>query len=177
MTFRPTDPFFGQADPATAKTTLSLRKVALAWSATDPEPGTLRVAFASRDRVHVDQHFGAAEGFVIFTVDAERARLAGVLEFPPENMDGNENKLGERIRALEGCAAVYCLAVGGSAVRQLLAANIQPIRLENAASIDPLLNSIRDAINAGGVQWIDRRIHRDTDDSRFERMAAEGWQE
>lgn len=135
------------------------------------------MAFASRDRVHVDQHFGAAEGFVIFAVDAERARLAGVLEFPPENMDGNENKLGERIRALEGCAAVYCLAVGGSAVRQLLAANIQPIRLENATSIDPLLSHIREAINAGGVQWIDRRIHRDTDDSRFERMAAEGWQE
>lgn len=135
------------------------------------------MAFASRDRVHVDQHFGAAEGFVIFTVDAERARLAGVLEFPPESMDGNENKLGERIHALEGCAAVYCLAVGGSAVRQLLAVNIQPIRLENAAAIDPLLNNIREAINAGGVQWIDRRIHRDTDDSRFERMAAEGWQE
>lgn len=161
----------------TAKNTPSLRKVALAWSATDREPGTLRVAFASRDRINVDQHFGAAEGFVLYAVDAERARLAGVLEFAPESMDGNESKLAQKIEALKGCAAVYCLAVGGSAVRQLLAADIQPIRLDAQSAIEPLLVSLRRAISDGGVHWIERRLNRDDAEDRFERMAAEGWDE
>lgn len=181
MTLPPIAPCSGLADPANAKTPSSLRKLTLAWSATDPEPGTLphslRVAFASRDRVHVDQHFGAAEGFVLYTVDAERARLAGVLEFAPEAMDGNENKLADKIAALSGCAAMYCLAVGGSAVRQLLAAGIQPMKLDETTNIDNLLQALSGAIREGGVPWIDKALRPNTDLSRFERMAEEGWQE
>jgi len=165
----------------TTKHPSPLRRVSLAWSATDPEPGTprvaLRVAFASRDRLHVDQHFGAAEGFVLYDVDAERARLVGVLEFAPESMDGNENKLAEKISALSGCAAVYCLAVGGSAVRQLLAAGIQPMRLAEAGQIEQILHTLRDGVRTGGIAWIDKIVRRDADDARFERMAEEGWQE
>jgi len=161
----------------TAKSPSPLRRVSLAWSATDPEPGTLRVAFASRDRTHVDQHFGAAEGFVLYSVDAERARLAGILEFAPESMDGNENKLGEKIGALAGCGAVYCLAVGGSAVRQLLSAGIQPVRLTEVSPIEGILQTIREGMRSGGIAWIDKIVRRDSDDTRFERMAEEGWQE
>ncbi|PLK48224.1 NifB/NifX family molybdenum-iron cluster-binding protein [Uliginosibacterium sp. TH139] len=177
MTLPPIAPCSGLADPASAKSPSPLRKLTLAWSATDPEPGTLRIAFASRDRLHVDQHFGAAEGFVLYTVDAERARLAGVMEFAAEAMDGNENKLAEKIDALSGCAAMYCLAVGGSAVRQLLAAGIQPMKLDEAAPIDGLLLALSEAIRDGGVPWIAKALRQDGDASRFERMAEEGWQE
>lgn len=140
----------------------------------------LKIAFASADRQCVDQHFGAATGFAIYAVDAERARLVEVAEFAEERMDGNENKLDARIAALKGCAAVYCLAVGGSAVRQLLANGIQPMRLEAAESIDTLLANVRRAVRDGGVPWIDkavRRLDSDADAGRFQRMAVEGWQE
>ncbi|KAF7599006.1 MAG: nitrogen fixation protein NifX [Candidatus Dactylopiibacterium carminicum] len=136
------------------------------------------VAFASGDRTHVDQHFGAAEGFVLYAIDASRARLAGVMEFPAEAMDGNENKLADKIDALRGCAAMYCLAVGGSAVRQLTAAGIQPVRVESRQPIEVLLAALRDAVREGGVPWVDRILRRSqTDDGRFDRMEEEGWQE
>jgi len=137
----------------------------------------LKVAFSTSDRVMVDQHFGASVGFAIFAVDGERAKLVEVVEFPEEAMDGNENKLAEKINALGGCAAVYCLAVGGSAVRQLLVAGIQPIRLEEEADIEPLLDDLRRSVREGGVSWIEKALHRDTDESRFDRMAEEGWEE
>ena len=177
MTHQPTAPFSGLAAPVSTKSPSSLRKLTLAWSATDPEPGTLRIAFASRDRAHVDQHFGAAEGFVLYTVDAERARLVGVVEFAPSEMDGNENKLAEKIGALAGCAAVYCLAVGGSAVRQLLAVGIQPMKLDESTPIDGLLQALSGAIREGGVAWVDKALRPAGDLSRFERMEEEGWQE
>ena len=137
----------------------------------------LKVAFATDDRVAVNQHFGAAVGFAIFALDGERAQLVQVAEFAAEAMDGNENKLAEKIAALSGCAAVYCLAVGGSAVRQLLASGIQPMRLEDETSIESLLTLLRKAIREGGVPWIDKLIKRDGDAGRFDRMAEEGWQE
>ena len=158
-----------------------------------------KVAFATSDRVSVNQHFGASAGFAIYAVDGERSRLVEVAEYPAESyedsMDGNENevseqayacgagvsrsqnKLAERISALADCAAVYCLVVGGSAVRQLLASGVQPVRLENACAIDALLLELRRAINVGGVAWVDQRVKRDAPDSRFDRMAEEGWQE
>ena len=92
-------------------------------------------------------------------------------------MDGNESKLGDKISALRGCAAVYCLAVGGSAVRQLLAAGIQPIRLEGEGSIEELLGGLRLAVRDGGIAWVDRLVRRSDDADRFERMAEEEWKE
>lgn len=137
----------------------------------------LRVAFATDDRARVNQHFGAAAGFAIYSLDGERSQLVEVAEFSRESMDGNEDKLPARIGTLAGCAAVYCLAVGGSAVRQLLAVGVQPIRLEEEAPIERLLADVQRAVREGGVPWIDKALQRDRDASRFDRMAAEGWQE
>jgi nitrogen fixation protein NifX len=155
----------------------------------------LQVAFATDDRVRVNQHFGASVGFAIYALDGERARLVSVAEFAEESMDGNEseasaqgnvgaadvgrshNKLPAKIAALSGCAAVYCLAVGGSAVRQLIAAGVQPIRLEEETSIERLLGELQKAVREGGVPWVEKALNRDKDAGRFDRMAEEGWQE
>lgn len=137
----------------------------------------LKVAFATDDRVRVNQHFGASVGFAIHALDGERAQLVSVAEFAEESMDGNENKLPAKIAALSGCAAVYCLAVGGSAVRQLIAAGVQPIRLEEETSIERLLGELQKAVREGGVPWVEKALGRDKDASRFDRMAEEGWQE
>lgn len=137
----------------------------------------LKVAFATDDRARVNQHFGASTGFAIYALDGERARLVSVAEFTVESMDGNENKLPAKIAALDGCAAVYCLAVGGSAVKQLLAVGVQPLRLEEEMPIDRLLAELQKAVRDGGVPWVEKALGRTKDAGRFERMASEGWQE
>ena len=136
-----------------------------------------KVAFATADRVSVNQHFGATLGFAIYAVDEDHARLVEVAEFPSESMDVNESKLADKIAALTGCAAVYCLAIGASAVRQLVASGIQPVRMEDEIAIELLLIHLRKAIHEGGIAWIDRIVRRESDGHRFDRMAEEGWQE
>ncbi|MEF8701583.1 MAG: NifB/NifX family molybdenum-iron cluster-binding protein [Candidatus Accumulibacter sp. UW26] len=138
----------------------------------------LRVAFASNDRHRVNQHFGAAEGFAIYAIDGERAQLIEIAEFASQPMDGNENRLPAKIAALAGCAAVYCLAAGASAVKQLIAAGVQPVRLDDEAEIEPLLKEIGLAIREGGIPWVDKAIHaQPADQARFDRMLEEGWDE
>ena len=106
----------------------------------------LKVAFASTDRTRVNQHFGAAEGFVIYEVTPDKATLVGVAEFAEEAMDGNEDKLAAKIDFLDGCAAVYVMAIGASAIKKLMAKGVQPIRVDEQDGIDELLKLTNQAL-------------------------------
>lgn len=139
----------------------------------------LKVAFASTDRTRVNQHFGAAEGFAVFEVTPEKATLVGVAEFAEEAMDGNEDKLGAKVDFLDGCAAVYVMAIGASAIKKLMAKGVQPIRVDEVDAIDDLLLDISKAMTEGGVAWIDRAIAAQSkakSEDRFASMAEEGWE-
>lgn len=139
----------------------------------------IKVAFASTDRARVNQHFGAAEGFVIYEVTPDKATLVGVAEFPEEAMDGNEDKLGAKVDFLEGCAAVYVMAIGASAIKKLMAKGIQPIRINEVDAVDDLLAEISKAMTEGGVAWIDRALAaqaKEKSEDRFASMEDEGWE-
>lgn len=138
----------------------------------------IKVAFASTDRTRVNQHFGAAEGFAIYEVTPDKATLVGVGEFAEEAMDGNEDKLTAKVDFLAGCAAVYVMAIGASAIKKLMAKGIQPIRTNEIDAVDELLSEISKAMSEGGVAWIDRALAAQAkakSDNRFADMADEGW--
>lgn len=139
----------------------------------------VRIAFASTDRSTVDQHFGSAEAFAIFEVGADSAQLVEVTEFIDTAQDGNENKLPAKIGTLAGCAAVYCLAAGASAVKQLLAAGIQPVRVEEGSTIDALVADLQAELASGPGGWLAKAVksRQPVDATRFDAMEAEGWQE
>ena len=139
----------------------------------------IKVAFATTDRQRVNQHFGAAEGFAIYEVGPGRSTLVGVGEFAEEAMDGNEDKLIAKVDFLEGCAAVYVMAIGASAIKKLMSRGIQPIRIGEVDAVDELLAEISRAVSEGGVPWVDRALAAQTkaaDPDRFASMEDEGWQ-
>lgn len=139
----------------------------------------LKVAFASSDRKHVDQHFGAARAFTVYAVDATSISLVEVAEFMETAMDGHEGKLAAKIALLAGCTAVYCQAIGASAIQQLLAQSIQPVKVAEGTSIDSLTGALQAELVSGPSGWIAKALQRRAprDASRFDAMAQEGWQE
>jgi nitrogen fixation protein NifX len=139
---------------------------------------SVKIAFASSDRRAVNQHFGAAEAFCIYQLAEDDARLLEVAEFHDGDiaMDGHEGKLAAKIELLQGCAAVYCNAVGASAVKQLLAAGIQPMKVEEGTPVDGLLCMLNRSLKDAPPAWLAKRLQaRDAD--RFADMEAEGWSE
>lgn len=139
----------------------------------------LKVAFASTDIKSVNQHFGSAKALVIYAVDMERTRLLEVFQFGSLAQDGNEDKLAEKIAALGGCIAVYSQAVGASAVGQLKANAIHPVKVSAGAGISDLLESLQDELRMGPSAWLAKAIQAQTpvDPNRFDEMEAEGWEE
>jgi nitrogen fixation protein NifX len=139
----------------------------------------LKVAFATTDMKHVDQHFGAAKSFAVYAVNADHASFVEVNEFGRFDMDGNEDKLVNKIQALDGCIAVYSQAVGASAIGQLKAKGIQPVKVDPGAEIADLIRSLQEELREGPSLWLARAIAgtRRPDASRFDAMEADGWEE
>lgn len=139
----------------------------------------LKVAFATTDMKHVNQHFGSAESFAIFAVDMERASLLEALQFDLPEHSGEEDKLAVKLESLEGCIAVYSQAIGASALGQLKSRGIQPVKVSSGTSIPELLESLRGELAAGPAAWLARAIEsqRTFNPDRFDEMEAEGWDE
>jgi nitrogen fixation protein NifX len=139
----------------------------------------VKVAFATGDMKHVDQHFGAAESFAVYALDPERATLVEAVQFGQLAMDGNEDKLPAKIEALDGCIAVYCQAVGGSAINQLRAKGIQAVKVSPGSAIKDLIESLQDELRQGPSAWLARAIEQQKPrgTARFDEMEQEGWLE
>ena len=139
----------------------------------------LKIAFATTDMETVNQHFGSAKSFAVYAVDMDDAQLLEAAEFGELSQDGNEDKLSVKIALLEGCAAVYCQAVGGSAINQLIAKNIQPVKVHDGSKIKDLITDLQNEIKAGPSSWLAKAInqYKSPDPERFKKMEDEGWDE
>ena len=135
----------------------------------------VKIAFATSDRRAVNQHFGAAESFAVYEVGESETRLIEVVEFIETAMDGHEGKLAAKVDLLGDCAAVYCNAVGASAIQQLLAKGIQPMRVDEGSLIDELLCGLqRNLVNDPPV-WLAKHIKKQANAGSF--SEDEEWQE
>jgi len=139
----------------------------------------LKIAFATTDMETVNQHFGSAKSFAIYAVNMDDAQLLEAAEFGELQQDGNEDKLSVKIELLNGCAAVYCQAVGGSAINQLIAKGIQPVKVHEGGRIKDLIVDLQNEMKAGPSSWLAKAInqHKTPDPDRFNRMEDEGWDE
>ena len=101
------------------------------------------------------------------------------VQFGELAQDGNEDKLLVKIDLLEDCAAVYCQAIGTSAVKQLVAKGIQPVKVQEGSPIDDLISDLQKELEAGPSNWLAKAIKKTKapDPRLFDLMEDEGWEE
>ena len=155
-----------------------IRSMRIVEPAGIPMATALKIAFCTDDMQSVNQHFGSARTFTIYAVNPEHHELLEVAEFEKLAQDGNEDKLVNKIALLDGCAAVYCEAVGASAIRQLMAAGIQPVKVERGSAIRELLDDVQTELRTGPSAWVARALARQGGGAeKFARMEAADWEE
>ena len=142
----------------------------------------IKAAFATSNRQCVNQHFGAASGILIYEVTPDQATMTEFAQFGELDRDGHEDKLAAKLTLLKGCAVIYCEAIGGSAIQQLLTLGVQPLRVESGKSITSLVAELQVALKGDMPAWLSRamtRQHRTGDlaEARFAAMEAEGWRD
>jgi nitrogen fixation protein NifX len=135
----------------------------------------VKIAFATSDRRAVNQHFGAAESFAVYGLSENETHLIEVAEFIETAMDGHEGKLAAKVELLGDCAAVYCNAVGASAIQQLLAKAVQPMRVDEGTLIDELLRGLQKNLVNDPPVWLAKHLKKQSSVNRF--TEDEEWQE
>ena len=154
------------------------RRLTLVDTGTDDfEDRALKVAFATSDQKSVDQHFGSSLGFAFYHVASDDIRFSEVVAFERAAQDGNEDKLAVRLEALDGCAAVYCRAVGASAIAQLKKYGVQPLKVTPGTNIKAQLASLQRELKDKPPSWVLRALETAKSPDRFDDMEAEGWDE
>lgn len=139
----------------------------------------LKVAFATSDMKTVNQHFGSAKSFGMYMINPEESTLLEAAQFGQLNQDGDEDKLAAKISMLEGCSAVYCQAIGSSAIRQLVMHGVQPVKVAEGVEIGDLIEALQDEMRQGPSTWLAKAIakNKGPDINRFDAMDDEGWDE
>ncbi len=139
---------------------------------------SLKIAFCTDDMKIVNQHFGSAKTFAIYAVDLEQSTMLEVAEFGKLDQDGNEDKLSTKIDLLGDSAAVYCEAVGASAIRQLMAAGIQPVKVQHGSQIVDLIADFQAELRSGPSAWVAKALAKQGGGvEKFAQMEADGWDE
>ncbi|MCM2680445.1 NifB/NifX family molybdenum-iron cluster-binding protein [Echinimonas agarilytica] len=107
------------------------------------QQAVITAAFASSDRQTVDQHFGNATQFLVYSLIKNDWQLLQILRLESPHGGHSENKINQRIALLKDTNRVVCNAVGGSAMRSLMRAGITPLTVPNGVSIQPILVELK----------------------------------
>jgi nitrogen fixation protein NifX len=116
----------------------------------------MKVAFASTDKVHVDEHFGQAEEFYIWEIGPEQAAFSGVVQVQSEaDAPGHsDDKIEARSAALADCALVYVGEIGGPAAARLVAKKIHPIKSKEREPITVVVEKLQQVLQGNPPPWL-----------------------
>ena len=120
----------------------------------------MKVAFASSDNHHIDQHFGWADKFAIWEVQMDQARFSGMVQVEATG-DGVEDKIQTRVDALMDCSIVYVNQIGGPAAAKLVAQKIHPLKSKGEETISQVVEKLQQVLQGNPPPWLRKAMLKD----------------
>ena len=117
----------------------------------------MKVAFASTDKIHVNEHFGRAEEFYIWDVGLDDAEFNGIVQVKTEG-DDEADRIEARCSGLAECAVVYVAEIGGPAAARLVAKKIHPIKSKDRAPIKETVEKLQDVLRNSPPPWLRKAL-------------------
>ena len=113
----------------------------------------MKVAFASTDKIHIDEHFGQAEEFYVWNIAPEEAEFSGVIQVKDETGDAAD-RIEARSAALADCAVVYVGEIGGPAAARLVAKKIHPLKSKTKEPITTVVENLQNVLKGNPPPWL-----------------------
>ncbi len=120
----------------------------------------MKVAFATKDGVNINDHFGWATQFAIHEVDQQGHRLVGMVQVASSG-DREDDKIAARIEAIAGASILYCEAIGPTAAAKVIKSRIHPIKLSEPQSIEAACEQLSQMVSTNPPPWIKRILARE----------------
>jgi nitrogen fixation protein NifX len=117
----------------------------------------MKVAFATTDKIHIDEHFGRAANFQIWEIGPEEAAFSGILQVQVSG-DDEEDRIEARGAALADCALVYVAQIGGPAAARLIAKKIHPIKSKECEPITVVVEKLQEVLRNNPPPWLKKAM-------------------
>jgi nitrogen fixation protein NifX len=122
----------------------------------------MKIAFASKDNIHVNQHFGWCEKFYIYEVDGDSFSLIDEVDSSLKKEEEVE-KLTYKIECVQGCDIIYVSQIGPKAANMVQSAGIYPMRSSSEdEKIEDVIKSLQKMINGNAPLWLKRILLKDS---------------
>ena len=134
----------------------------------------LNIAFATNNQTHLNEHFGSCQQLTIYSLSPECGEHLRTIDFMV--CEGhNQQKINDRLVALQDCFAVYCLACGNPVRQQLMANGIRVVIHPQAELIEDLVTHIQANWPGKIAQRQQRQTSKKQDADYFANLADSEW--
>lgn len=124
----------------------------------------MKIAFASKDSVHINEHFGWANQIDVYTIDQSGYSFLEALKFNVDlEHDEHDDKLTPKLKALADCTIVYVSAIGPGAAARMINSGITPIKANSEDDkIEDILTQLLKTLNGNPPPWLRKALKQDT---------------
>lgn len=118
----------------------------------------MKIAFASKDNKHINQHFGWCETFFIYEIFEDDYTLINEIDSSLK-FDNEVEKLEYKISSLEDSDIVYVLQIGPKAAAMVQSAGIYPMKSSHEGEkIEDVIRSLQKLMKNNPPLWLKRII-------------------
>jgi nitrogen fixation protein NifX len=122
-------------------------------------PGGLKIAFATQDRRRVDAHFGSAKSLMIYEVGADACRFLEAVQFDAVSdetgdHDDGDDRLSAKVAAVNGCAMLFVLAIGGVAAARVVNNRVHPVKVTAPEAISDVIERVQTMLRGSPPPWM-----------------------
>jgi nitrogen fixation protein NifX len=128
----------------------------------------MKVAFATTDGMHVDEHFGRAGKFSLYEFAKDGYVCLGLREFSEGRDKAVEATKGmgaahdlaveEKVEKLSDCRIIYLTAIGGPSAARLARKGIMPVKVAEGAVIEELAEGLMATILMSPPPWLRKLV-------------------
>lgn len=113
----------------------------------------MKVAFTTSNGETIDLHFGHATRFAIWEIGPDTAAFVNEVAVIPSG-DDEEDRIAARAAAVEGCAIVYTVQIGGPPAAKLVSRKIQPMKTGEPAPIAEVVGKLQEVLRGTPPPWL-----------------------
>ncbi len=120
----------------------------------------IKIAFASKDNIYVNQHFGWCEKFFIYEIDATKSYFINEIDTSLKQ-DSEIDKLNYKISCLDDSDIVYVLQLGPKASAMVKSAGIYPMQSSgDTQTIKEVIKALQNMMSTQTPLWLKRVMMR-----------------
>jgi nitrogen fixation protein NifX len=128
----------------------------------------MKVAFATTDGMHVDEHFGRAGKFSLYEFGRDGYEWIGLRVFAEGRDVAVESTKGlgaahdlaveDKVEKLSDCRIIYLTAIGGPSAARLARKGIMPVKAAEGALIKELVEGLMATIRTSPPPWLRKLV-------------------